>query len=230
MGNLKIINLRRYTITVVVLSSLLEDEHYLKVYLPLNSGCSQRLLRFSTFPEMIFDCLFISLKGTRRLLTLFVCMSGSSSRLIISCLHRWYGEGGETLKPVRNAILRVFCLMTPFIVSVFLAVWVCWLSTSFPYPRAPPSPFFPPVSRSTFQGNQLFSWSLDKYQNMAAQQTAEFLFVPLPHSPYPLITLLLAGLSIHNWTFPLLSPVGVTDNAASMFFGARWREIEHCLM
>ncbi|CAG07978.1 unnamed protein product [Tetraodon nigroviridis] len=77
------------------------------------------------------------------------------------------------------------------------------------------------LSRSTFQGNQLFSWSLDKYQNMAAQQTAEFLFVPLPHSPYPLITLLLAGLSIHNWTFPLLSPVGVTDNAASMFFGAR---------
>lgn len=44
------------------------------------------------------------------------------------------------------------------------------------------------------------------------------------------LIILLAVLSIHNWTFPLLSPVGVKDDAASMFFGAWSGEIEHCLM
>lgn len=177
---------------------------------------------------MIFDCLFITLKRTRWLLLLFVCISGSSSRLIIFHLHRWYGVGRGALKPVRNAILCVFCLLTPFNVSVFLAVWVCWLFTSLPY-----FTFLPQwVVRHSKEINFFFFCrSSDKYQNMAAnKQQSFFKNVPRPHSPYPLITLLLAGLSIHNWTFPLLSPVGVTDNAASMFFGAWWREIEHCLM
>lgn len=153
---------------------LLEDEYYFKVYLPLNSLYCRRLLRFSTFHQAIFDCLFISLKVTGWLLALFVCMSGFSSCLIISRLHRWYGGA---LKPVRDAFLSVFCLLTPFIVSVFLAVWVCWLSPALPYLT------FPPASCSRLQGNQLFCWSLGKYQNMATQQTAESLY---KFTSYPL--------------------------------------------
>lgn len=154
------------------LPSLLEDEYYFKVYIPLNSVYCQCLLRFSTFHQVIFDCLFISLKVTSQLLTLFVCMSGFSSRLIISHLHRWYGGGGA-LRPVRDAFLSVFCLLTPFIVSVFLAVWVCWLSPSLPYHTCFPCEFFKKIN-----------FSAGVYQNMATQQTAEPLYkctsYPLP--------------------------------------------------
>lgn len=174
---------------------------------------------------MIFDCLFISLKVTSQLLTLFVCMSGFSSRLIISHLHRWYGGGA--LKPVRDAFLSVFCW--------HLSLCQCfWLFESAGSPHLSLTTLFSLASFSR-KKNQLFRWSLDKYQNMATQQTAEPLYKctsypPHPFPPHRSFTLLLAGLSIHNWTFPLLSPIGVTDNAASMFFGAWWREIEHCLM
>lgn len=71
---------------------------------------------------------------------------------------------------------------------------------------------------------------------MATQQKERLLLMVPPwsfffsHSYSLSIAFLLTVLSIHNWKFPLLSPVGVRDNAASMFCGAWSREIEHCLM
>lgn len=126
---------------------LLEDECYFKVYLPLNSLCCGRLLRFSTFHQAVFDCLFISLKVTGWLLALFVCMSGFSSCLIISRLHRWYGGGIEACQ--RCVSLCFLSVDTFHCVNVSGCLSLLALPSS-PLPPFSPHKLFETPRKSTF--------------------------------------------------------------------------------
>lgn len=113
----------------------------------LNSLYCRRLVRFSTFHRVIFDCLFISLKVTGWLLALFVCMSGFSSRLIISRLHRWYGGAIEACQ--RCVSLCFLSVDTFHCVGVSGCLRLLALPSS-PLPHFSPRELFETPRKSTF--------------------------------------------------------------------------------
>lgn len=169
--------------------------------------------------------LLVSMPITVLLLKFFYTDSqGFSSCLIIILHHR---SCRESIQDSLWCILLYFWLSIPFVLHFFSLV--------------PLSLTLPPLLRWVAQHskeNQPLYQSWDKYKNYRATQQKERLILMAPpcsffshsHSNSLSIAFLLTVLSNHNWKFPLLSPVWVRDNAASMFCGAWSKEMEHCLM